>query len=387
MATGAGWRRGCLSAAVAATAIWSYVLLDRSPDWYPGLRCAVVVAAGAAVLRILAGARLARWGRVLDGAAGAAAIVCLPGWPDPPPTASRPRRPRTPARCPAPGRPWPAAFGGPGGGGRRAGGGPSVLVAGATPVGAGPAPRAGLAGCRSGLARGLAPRRAGTGAPGRAVPAGGTGRAHGDRHGYRWRTRTGTGAAAGWRGGAAVLAALGGSTEVSSALIRLLENGARLHVGRGHRRLQSAAPLQLATGGEPVMSVGGFNGTDPAPTLAQFQALVAEHKIHYSWAQCPQLRRRIGRASAITSWVTAHFKARTVGGETVYNLARPQRPDAPLAPQLRRAVKGREAQVPVGPGPPRAPLLCLAGLRRRGRPRASRLVPSGQHARWRHWAC
>ncbi|MBX6391791.1 MAG: glycosyltransferase family 39 protein, partial [Frankia sp.] len=37
----------------------------------------------------------------------------------------------------------------------------------------------------------------------------------------------------------------------------------------------NAAGYQLATG-EPVMPVGGFNGTDPSPTLAQFQEYVAE---------------------------------------------------------------------------------------------------------------
>ena len=29
------------------------------------------------------------------------------------------------------------------------------------------------------------------------------------------------------------------------------------------------------------MAIGGFNGTDPSPTLAQFQQYVAEGKIHY----------------------------------------------------------------------------------------------------------
>ena len=29
------------------------------------------------------------------------------------------------------------------------------------------------------------------------------------------------------------------------------------------------------------MAIGGFNGTDPAPTLAQFEKYVAEGKIHY----------------------------------------------------------------------------------------------------------
>ncbi len=42
----------------------------------------------------------------------------------------------------------------------------------------------------------------------------------------------------------------------------------------------SAAGVQLATG-EPVMAIGGFNGSDPAPSLEQFQQLVAEGKIHY----------------------------------------------------------------------------------------------------------
>src|SRR5205823_4239060 len=35
----------------------------------------------------------------------------------------------------------------------------------------------------------------------------------------------------------------------------------------------SAAGYELATG-EAVMAIGGFNGSDPAPTLAQFQAYV-----------------------------------------------------------------------------------------------------------------
>ena len=29
------------------------------------------------------------------------------------------------------------------------------------------------------------------------------------------------------------------------------------------------------------MAIGGFNGTDPAPTLAQFEKYVSEGKIHY----------------------------------------------------------------------------------------------------------
>ena len=42
----------------------------------------------------------------------------------------------------------------------------------------------------------------------------------------------------------------------------------------------SAAGYQLATD-DPVMAIGGFNGTDPAPTLAQFETYVRHGDIHY----------------------------------------------------------------------------------------------------------
>jgi hypothetical protein len=29
------------------------------------------------------------------------------------------------------------------------------------------------------------------------------------------------------------------------------------------------------------MAIGGFNGSDPAPTLARFERYVADHEIHY----------------------------------------------------------------------------------------------------------
>ena len=115
---------------------------------------------------------------------------------------------------------------------------------------------------------------------------------------------------------------LGGNTQVSSTLTRLLTAGsagytwAAATVGS-----ESAAPLQLATG-KPVLAIGGFNGTDPTPTLAQFERLVSEHKIHYFVGQNrSSFGGGSGAATAIASWVEAHFTARTVGGVTVYDLA------------------------------------------------------------------
>ena len=81
--------------------------------------------------------------------------------------------------------------------------------------------------------------------------------------------------------------------------------------------------MQLATG-DPVMSIGGFNGSDPAPTLAQFQQYVAEGKIHYFLGGGRMgMGGSMGGSDAarqIAAWVQEHFTATTVGGATVYDL-------------------------------------------------------------------
>lgn len=43
---------------------------------------------------------------------------------------------------------------------------------------------------------------------------------------------------------------------------------------------QTAAPYILETG-KAVIAMGGFSGSDPTPTLAQFEALVKAGKLHY----------------------------------------------------------------------------------------------------------
>jgi hypothetical protein len=71
-----------------------------------------------------------------------------------------------------------------------------------------------------------------------------------------------------------------------------------------------------------VLAIGGFNGTDPTPTLTQFERLVSEHKIHYFVGENrSSFGGGSGAAPDITSWVEAHFTGETVGGVTVYDLA------------------------------------------------------------------
>ena len=66
------------------------------------------------------------------------------------------------------------------------------------------------------------------------------------------------------------------------------------------------------------MAIGGFNGSDPAPTLAQFQEYVRKGEIHYFIAGGMGSGR--GANGSIASWVAQHFQSETVGGVTVYDL-------------------------------------------------------------------
>ena len=116
---------------------------------------------------------------------------------------------------------------------------------------------------------------------------------------------------------------LGGNTTVSSTLVRLLEHDAsRYKWVAATEGSEAAAPLELATG-DAVMAIGGFNGTDPWPTLAAFEQLVANHEIHYYVGQGNQSFGGGRGSSAIATWVAAHFKKLTVGGQTVYDLTAP----------------------------------------------------------------
>jgi hypothetical protein len=136
-----------------------------------------------------------------------------------------------------------------------------------------------------------------------------------------------------------------GSPTPSAELTALLEQDAGSYTWAAAAiGSNSAAGYQLATG-SPVMAVGGFNGTDPAPSLEQFQALVAAKKIHYfvgggTGGRGPGARGAADGSSAsggvdqtaggsggsndaarIATWVQQHYPATTVGGATVYDLS------------------------------------------------------------------
>jgi 4-amino-4-deoxy-L-arabinose transferase-like glycosyltransferase len=307
-----------LAVAVGVSAGWSFALLDRTPTWHPWLRWLVVAAGGLAALCALFGINPSvTIGRATVGALLPLALVAGLAGPmafsvD---AATTPTSGAIPAAGPTggfggfggfggAGRPPGARFGG-GGGGR---GGP-FGTAGPGPSSA-PAHGTGFSGL--GLTPGGAQPVGGFAVVGRGGRFGGGGPFGG---GGRFGGRPGGGGL------------LNGTTP-SASLVKALE------AGGGHYTWliattgsEEASGYQLATR-QPVMSIGGFNGTDPAPTLAQFEADVRAGKIH--WYLNDGGFGGFGGfggggsgnvASAIASWVTSRYPEKTIDGLTLYDLA------------------------------------------------------------------
>jgi hypothetical protein len=119
----------------------------------------------------------------------------------------------------------------------------------------------------------------------------------------------------------------GGTATVSAALRRALESGAgRYRWVAATSGSQSAASYELATGGDPVMAIGGFSGEGGDLSLARFEAYVKAGQIHYyigSGSSMGGGPGRGGSASSILRWVASHYTEQTIGGTTVYNLTLP----------------------------------------------------------------
>jgi 4-amino-4-deoxy-L-arabinose transferase-like glycosyltransferase len=90
----------------------------------------------------------------------------------------------------------------------------------------------------------------------------------------------------------------------------------------------NAAGYQLASGA-PIMAVGGFNGTDPSPTLEEFQRYVADRLIHYfirgkmmigHWGGATTGSRE---SADIAEWVETHYAPQTVDRVIIYDLTQP----------------------------------------------------------------
>ncbi len=215
-----------LGAALVLSGAWAWALLERTPDFAPGLGIAVLAVTTAAA--ILVAVPLPGRSRLAGAAVAVALAALLAG----------------PAAYAAETMGTALSGGDPAAGPTTSGQG----IAGGPGGGAGPGGPTAQA--PDGVAGGFAP------APGSAGPAGGN---------------PGMGTADGNPG----------PGTADAALVTYLQEhagGARWIVavsGSG-----SAAAIQLASG-LPVMSMGGFNGSDAAPTLEQLQAYVASGELRY----------------------------------------------------------------------------------------------------------
>jgi 4-amino-4-deoxy-L-arabinose transferase-like glycosyltransferase len=89
-------------------------------------------------------------------------------------------------------------------------------------------------------------------------------------------------------------------------------------------RSSSAASLELSTN-TAVMAIGGFSGSDPVPTLSQFQDYVVNHRVTYYIA--PKKGNDHGPGGGhpdIEQWVATNFTPVAVGSDTVYDLTTPK---------------------------------------------------------------
>ncbi len=259
-----------LAAAVFATSWWSVQLLQRSGDWQSWLRPVVLV--GGITIAVALVVWQAEWHRAVAALAAGAAVVGLAG-----PAAYAIDTAAT-AHVGAIPSAGPATLGGTGAFGPRVPLGNGVPTG--LPTGDFGAPPGGFNGTQPGFA-------------GRGFGGGPTG---------------------GARGG------LLDASAPSSELTALLDADASQYrwvaatIGAN-----TASGYQLATN-DAVMAIGGFNGTDPTPTLAQFQQYVADGDIHYfiggglgGGFGGPFGASSASTSSEISAWVQANFSSTTVG--------------------------------------------------------------------------
>lgn len=246
---------------LAMTASMSYALLNRADGFVPWLKYVVVVAGIGAALLIVVHRLLPR--RAMLVVAGAALITMLAG-----PTAYALDTASTPHTGSIPSA-GPSTGGGFGGGGRGGGGGPM----------------------------GQPPTQNGA----RQAPGGTTG------------GPTGNGGNAG--------GLLNGSTSTAEINALLTSDASSYTWVAAAIGSNTASGYQLATE-LPVMAIGGFNGSDPSPTLAQFKQYVADGEVHYFIGGGSGGMNAGGSTSSeISTWVSENFTAQTVDGVTIYDLS------------------------------------------------------------------
>ncbi|KUH86553.1 glycosyl transferase [Mycobacterium sp. GA-1999] len=227
-------RRAALAVMSAATGVWAFVLLDRTPEWWPVLRWVVLAGSVVAATALVVGAQ--RFGRATAVFAVAAMVFGITGT-------------------------------------------TAYTVATVADTHGGAMAVAGPAGARSG--------------------PGGDGQDVGSPPG-------------------------GPRAATDNPALEGLVEGAETRWAAATIGSMTASRLELKTG-VSIMAIGGFTGSDNSPTLAQFQAYVADGQVRYFIADTHggPPGHNSGSATDIAAWVQQTFAPIDVDGATVYDLAAP----------------------------------------------------------------
>ncbi|MFI6408350.1 ArnT family glycosyltransferase [Streptomyces sp. NPDC050548] len=259
-----------LPVAIAASTVWAVVLLQRvsgSGTVYTVAEIVVAVAGIASVLGLLVG-RFTRRHRLMGFAALAAIVALLAG---PAAYSVSAATSSTNGTNPTAG---PSTGGGMGGGGGGMGGAPSGTKSGTKPSGSAPS--------------GTKPSGS---APSGTMPSG---------SGSTSSSSSDSGTQSTGGGG------MGGGTQVSSAMITYLkkhQDGATWLLAVSTDQTASSIILES---GQPVISMGGWSGSDNAMTLAKLKSLVKSGELHYIMVSSDGGQ---GTNSEIATWVKAHGTA------------------------------------------------------------------------------
>ncbi|MFN8620803.1 MAG: glycosyltransferase family 39 protein [Chloroflexota bacterium] len=347
------WRRRAsriasvvLAGGVAVTAWWSAQLLARTPEFLPGLGSAVLAAGLAAAAGLVLAAFLPRFawrGPLRAVAAGLALGAILAG-----PVAYTAETMTSPANGSIVLAGPVNAFGGPAGIGRFV---PTVPPGGAGPQGrTGPTSNDGVAGGPgAGPGRGPGGGRPGAGGPfggtgsggpgsggpggpgnggpggdpgGTGGPTGGTGAPGQGGPGRFEGTGSNGGGGSGFGGGffPSGFPGFGGGVD-EATLQYLVEHRGTARWIVAASGTQGAASMEL-TSGQPVMAMGGFSGTDPAPSLEQLQALIAKGDLRYVLVGGRGFGGfgPGGARNGISAWVQSACVAVTIAGSNAHNV-------------------------------------------------------------------
>ncbi|MFJ9559167.1 ArnT family glycosyltransferase [Streptomyces fuscichromogenes] len=271
-----GW---VLPAGVAASTVWAVVLLQRvsgSGTVYTVAEAVAALGGALAVTGLLVGRFMKR--QKLIGLAAVAAVVALLAGPAAY-SVSAATTASTNGTNPTAGPSTGGGMGGTGGGGQRPNGSaPSGTKSGSAPTGTGSS---------DGQSMGQPPT--GTGSTGTESESGSSSSSSSSSESQSGRTAGGMG---------------GG--QVSSAMITYLEkhqDGATWLVAVATDQTASSIILES---GQPVISMGGWSGSDDAMTLAKLKSLVKAGKLHYIVVSSDGGQ---GTNSEISTWVKKHGTA------------------------------------------------------------------------------